>query len=390
MTNEYTESQDTNEFTESQDKTSPVSITLEACIAQLKALPHFSQVPAISGRIRNDATDFDVTEQLSFELCGQGEHLYLFIEKKESNSDWIAKQLQKIAGLRSQDVGYAGKKDRFSVSRQWFSLHLPGKGETDAAIIEQIKNELAESISILKTTRHNKKLRTGAIKSNYFKIIIKQLDGVISESSVASLRSKGFPNYYGYQRFGRDFYNLISADKLLRQQIRVRSRNKRGIYLSAARSAMFNLQLANRINSGFWDCALEGDCLMINGSQSFFNCEQIDDDVKQRMESGDIHPSGWLAGHQASQVTKQAKAVEGETVAQFEPWINGLKDFRMDSARRAYRVIPGDLTVEQVDQTTAVIEFSLPAGCFATSLLRELVNITDAQIERSAPAKQEE
>lgn len=358
-------------------------MNLDDCKKRLINAPYFNDIPQAFGKIRQQSSDFDVTEKLSFELTGEGEHLYLFVEKQDTNSDWLAKHFQRTLGLRSQDVGYAGKKDRYSVSRQWFSLHIPGKGDDDPQLFEKLADNEGQSYSILQAVRHNKKLRTGAIESNRFKIIIKDVQGQVASETLESIKAFGFPNYYGYQRFGREYANLDAAEKLFNQQIRVRSRNKRGIYLSAARSAIFNLQLVERLNSNTWDKPVDGDCLMIDGSQSFFPCEQIDNDTLERFRAGELHSSGWLPGKQTSQAAGPAKELEESVISEFEPWLNGLNDARMDSARRAYRVIPKHFDLTQVDASTLLVDFELPAGCFATSLLRELINITDEQETKS-------
>lgn len=339
-------------------------------------LPTINKTPEISGTIRQQYSDFVVTETLSFEPCGEGEHLFLYIEKQSCNTQWVADELQKYFKLRSQDIGYAGKKDRYSLSRQWFSLHLPGKeNEVEQAVIDGLNND---SYRVLKAVRHNKKLRKGVIKFNHFKIIVNQLSGVVSQSNIEMIEQRGFPNYFGYQRFGNNGNNLVNALKLFKNQIRVRSRNKKGLYLSAARSYLFNLMLAARIEQGTWEKVLSGDCISLSGSQSYFVCEQVDSEIELRLKNADIHISGLLVGSQKSQATEQALDVEQAVLGDYSEWLEGLDNARLSTARRPMRVIPQDFKLTLMSDNQLEIEFSLPAGCFATSLLRELFIIKDA------------
>lgn len=337
----------------------------------LADLPCANSAAKPKGIIRQNCADFDVTETLTFEPSGEGEHLFLYIEKSGCNTQWVADQLQRYFKLRSQDVGYAGKKDRHSISRQWFSLHLPGR-EVDLETLKQT------DFRVLKSIRHNKKLRKGVIKTNHFKIKLSQLSSSPVPTAIEEIKQNGFPNYFGYQRFGHQASNLVKAEQFFRGEIRVRSRNKRGIYLSAARSYLFNMILAERIKQSSWDQLLSGDCLMLAGSQSYFVCEQPDADTQQRLFCGDLNVSGWLAGDQPSQASLEAEAIEQSVIQAYSGWLEGLQRARVKSARRSLRVVPENFKLTPLDSNNLVIEFSLPTGSFATSLLRELFVVEDA------------
>lgn len=327
----------------------------------------------VGGVIKSSNSDFMVTEVLSFEPSGEGEHLFLQIEKDNCNTDWVAKQLQQFADLSSKDVGYAGKKDRYSVSSQWFSLHLPGK-QID---LSELQND---SFKIVKSIRHNKKLRIGSIKENQFKIIVRELTGKLNLELVSLLEQKGFPNYFGPQRFGHQFNNLHKATDLLVNGKKIKNRNTKSMVLSSARSYLFNLQLAERVSDKSWDQLIEGDCLMLNNSQSFYQLEQVNNEEAERLSSGDTHVSGWMAGKQTSNAKSKALEFETRAYDKYIDWIDGLTRLNVDSARRAMRVFPRELTVEQID-SEAVFQFSLPKGCFATSLLREFANCVDKKAQ---------
>ncbi|MCW8876427.1 MAG: tRNA pseudouridine(13) synthase TruD [Kangiellaceae bacterium] len=348
---------------------------------------HFERLPTahnferINAVIREVDDDFQVREVLSFEPSGQGEHLFLHLEKRGCNTEWLARQLQKAFGIRSKDIGYAGKKDKASLSRQWFSLHLPGKNLSQ----QEIENQLGiNGVKLIEWCRHNKKLRRGAVKRNQFRIRLREVGGNISEEAISKLTEQGFPNYFGYQRFGLKASNLVKAEKLMVDNLRVKSRDKRGLYLSAARSYIFNLILAQRVSSKTWNKPVEGDCYILNGTNSVFS-ESLSSEIKARLKSGDIHIAGWLAGRQKSRTTEQALQVESQVMLNFEDWIDGLAKHRVDSAQRSFRVFPENLAMRLFDNNQDEIElsFDLPSGVFATGLLRELFYIRDRAVERT-------
>lgn len=338
----------------------------------IKNFPTANPIPQTRGDLRTYASDFRVDEILSFQPSGEGEHLFLQIRKIDSNTDWVARQLQKKSGLTSRDIGYAGKKDRHSISTQWFSLHLPGR----TVELDELAGEGYEIISAI---RHNKKLRRGSLLENRFEIMVRNLTDKIDDSLIKTMSESGVPNYFGMQRFGFGGSNLSKADELLKGKIKIKNRNKRGIIISSARSLLFNLQLAQRVAQGSWQEYLKGDCLMLAGTQSFFKVEALLSEDKKRLEEGDLQISGWLAGKQASDSTDEAMANEQQAIAQYSDWLTGLIGLNLDSARRSFCCRPKNLKVEQQNET-AKLSFSLSKGSFATSVIRELVNVTDIQI----------
>jgi tRNA pseudouridine13 synthase len=334
--------------------------------------PTVNPFPVVRGDLRSCSSDFQVDEILSFQPSGEGEHLFLQVKKTDSNTDWVARQLQKQSGLTSRDIGYAGKKDRHSISTQWFSLHLPGR---------QIElSELAgEGYQIMTAIRHNKKLRRGSLLENKFEIILRNLTAKIDEEQLAMIGRIGVPNYFGKQRFGIGANNLIKADELLNGRIKIKNRNKRGMIISSARSLLFNLQLAQRVAENSWLTPLNGDCLMLEGTQSFFVVEVLSNQDKNRLDDGDLHISGWLPGKQGSETKGEASQKEKQPLDGYSDWLIGLTRLNLDSARRAFRCIPKNLKIEQQDDW-AKLSFSLGKGCFATSVIRELVDVQDKQI----------
>jgi len=340
----------------------------------INRFPTFNSVPEITGDLRTYASDFQVDEVLSFKPSGEGEHLFLQVKKTDCNTEWVARQLQKKSGLTSRDIGYAGKKDRHSVSTQWFSLHLPGKQIDLSDLVD-------DEYEIIDTVRHNKKLRTGSLLENKFEIIIRNLSAKIDHHLVDEIIEKGVPNYFGIQRFGFEANNLIKADELLNNRIKIKNRNKRGLIISSARSLLFNLQLALRVTENSWLNPIKGDCLMLDLSQSFFVVDEPSDDDRERLKNKDLHICGWLAGKQMSEAKYMAQEKEHIVIKDYSGWLSGLEKLNLDSARRAFRCIPKNLKVEQND-AQAKLTFSLAKGCYATSLIRELVKVKDLAVRK--------
>ena len=112
---------------------------------------------------------FDVTEDLGFDLSDDGEHDFLWIEKRDANTAWVARQLARHAGVSARDVGYAGLKDRQAVTTQWFSIHLPGRSDPDWAALDE------PQIQVLECTRNRRKLRRGVHRANRFRLRLRSL-----------------------------------------------------------------------------------------------------------------------------------------------------------------------------------------------------------------------
>lgn len=341
---------------------------------KLSRLARHLEKPTVTAQIRSTPEDFRVEEQLSFQPSGSGEHLFLQIKKSNANTDWIAKQLQKTFALTSRELGYAGKKDRHAVSTQWFSLHLPGK-EVDLDKLSAI-NMMGGKLKVISAVRHNKKLKIGSLKGNKFEIVLRQLSEPISQERIEKIQTHGVPNYFGSQRFGFDANNLRLADQYFTQQAAIKNRNLRGLVISSARSLLFNLILSKRIEDGSWCRAVPGDCLMLNASQSFFLLDGDPANEQSRIDSGDIHVSGLLPGREKSDASLAAEEFEAQVIRQFPKWTEAFYRLNLSTSRRAFRCMPNDLVVEQ-EKGRATLKFSLNKGCYATSVIRELVKATD-------------
>ncbi len=296
--------------------------------------------PAGTGVIRSRPEDFRVFEIPGHDLSGCGEHVYLKIRKTGANTAWVAARIAGFAGIRPADIGYAGRKDRFAVTEQWFSCYLPGKNTLDWEKLD------VEGVTLLEVGRHGKKLRKGDLAGNRFEITVRDIDDTANmENRLSRIRDSGTPNYFGEQRFGRDLANLECADRLLKGG-RVPRRN-RDIYLSAARSYMFNHYVSHRIRTCGWDD--------ISG-----------------MDEGPLYG-----------MSRDPRPGESDLPAECRGWCEGLQSLRVKTGSRNMRVRSRDLQWRFKDNDLE-LSFTLPPGSFATSLLREVVNYSTADRKNHA------
>jgi len=323
--------------------------------------------PSSSGVIKTEPDDFIVEEILSFTPEGSGEHAFLHIEKVGENTEYVARLLARHAGVRQRDVSYAGMKDRHGRTRQWFSVWLPGKDDPDWLALE------SDHLKILETTRHARKLKRGILAGNRFTLLIRNWQGdreVVSQQ-LQQIQQHGFPNYFGEQRFGHQGRNLEKALAMF-QGSKVK-RELRAIYLSAARSYLFNLILSERVQTGTWNQAMRGDAFKLNHSNSHFQSEVITPDLLERLNSGDIHPTGALWGRGESGARHEVEALEQRIIQNQTILAEGLLKEGLESDRRALRVKAEHLTWALTDDNDLQLSFKLPAGSYATALLREIL-----------------
>jgi len=329
--------------------------------------------PQFHALFKQNPEDFQVKEVLSFEIEGEGTHAYLYVKKTNNNTQWLAKQLANFAGIPVRDVGYAGLKDRHAVTCQWFSINLEGITEPDW---EQLD---IEGVEIKQVTYHRRKLKTGAIAYNKFIILLK---GIAPESTevlvqkLEQIKTQGVPNYFGSQRFGIDHNNLTAAKNWFSGVRKVKRRDEKSIYISAARSMLFNQLLSQRINQYGWNQLVEGEVMMLDGSHAVFKTESLDDELHRRFQSIDIHPTTCLWGKGEPSSSGILKQLE-QTIPEYYPaWCKALENKGLNQERRSIRLIPQELEYEFLaDNQQLQLNFNLFSGSYATALLRELIEI---------------
>lgn len=335
-----------------------------------KTLAYLFGQPEVTGNLRTKMEDFKVFEQLPFEPCGEGEHLFIHIRKTGANTVFVARELAKYFSVKENLVSYAGLKDRFAFTEQWFGVHLPGKQTFDLTDLQ------IEGVEVLASKRHNKKLRIGALTGNLFELTLRE---VSAPQELArrwqAVCEHGVPNYFGEQRFGINGGNLERALALFGGQ-KVKDKKKRGMYLSAARSHIFNAVVSARIENDTFDKGVAGDVMMLAGTQSIFLASEVDQTIIDRLHEKDIDITAPMWGAGELKTEGEARAIEQAICDQYPEFCLGLPKFGLKQERRKARLQISSTKIEIVD-STVTLQFSLTAGSYATTVLRELLSYQD-------------
>ena len=323
--------------------------------------------PKQTALLKAECADFVVKEQLGYDMSGDGEFVAVKVRKTDCNTLFVGEQLAKFAGISARNMSYAGLKDRKAVTEQWFSLQMPGQPTPDFSQFS------LEGVEILEVTRHQRKIRIGSLQGNHFEILLRNAEETDElKVRLDFLAKNGFPNYFTEQRFGRDGNNLTQALRWANGEIKVKDRHKRSFYLSAARSEIFNLIVSKRMELNLAQYILVGDVLQLNGSHSWFVVDESEDlaQLQQRLAQQDVLLTAPLIGEEE----KSAVDFEHEIFAQHQALFALMRQERMKAARRPILMQPQQFQW-QFEPNGLRLQFDLPAGSYATALIRELVNV---------------
>lgn len=340
-------------------------------------------LPKTGGQLGRDPEHFRVSEVPLYEATGTGDHLYLFVEKRGMTTPELVGVLARAARVRERDIGHAGLKDKHAITEQWLSLPASA-GDPEGW-------ELPEGVKILAASRHANKLRTGHLKGNHFCITLTDVpeNGLSRARSILErLVTRGLYNYFGEQRFGRGGSNVERAMRWLDQsggKNRKKERFYSKLYPSVLQSEVFNRYLTRRNARGL-STLIQGEVVRLSGTGSHF---VVDDPGAEqpRLDAADLVLTGPMFGPKAKAASGDALALELEALSAL-----GLGDAQL---ARLARFAPGtrrDLVVpvEQASVTspregTLELQFFLPAGSYATQLIREFTGSPWCQ-ERSDAA----
>ncbi|MBK8481445.1 MAG: tRNA pseudouridine(13) synthase TruD [Proteobacteria bacterium] len=341
------------------------------------ALLSFAETPRLcadlagTGGAPIDPEDFCVEELPAYAAAGSGDHVFVWLEKRELTT-WRAIELISAAlGLDPAQAGYAGLKDRHAVTRQWISF----SGADPAALLALRLPGLA----VLQAERHAHKLRTGHLRGNRFQIVLRGVGdeaALRAECVLARLARLGLPNYYGPQRFGASGDNAELAREALQQGRRPhRDKRRRRLLISALQSQLFNEVLAARLRDGLLHRVLDGDVLQRSGGRATF----ISDDAvadQARLDAAELTTTGPICG------PRMARGPAGSAGRRWEDGVlapHGVEpeDFALwgrlaRGGRRPLTVEVGEPTAELIAAGALRLGFTLPAGSYATVLLREV------------------
>lgn len=327
--------------------------------------------PVCSALVRATPEDFQVDERMTQDFDGSGEHLCVLIRKRNQNTRWLAAQIAEQLQLPEFAVGYCGLKDRRAVTTQWFSIHLPEQGAagrtspdgqkvSDKRLLQGLH---LDQCQILTAQRHGKKLRRGMHSGNRFKLRLRDVAGdrVAVDRRLEDIAS-GVPNYFGEQRFGIDGQNLVQADTLLRKP-RVRGGGRNGIYLSAARSYLFNTILAARVEQDCW----AGPLLEEDLPEAPVSEAGASDPASKTQR-----PDGALWGRGRAPVPPEVARFEKQALLDWGDWLSSLEHCGLRQERRDLVLVPQNFDYHWQGEDL-VLNFDLPVGAYATALLRELL-----------------
>ncbi|HAU1295995.1 TPA: tRNA pseudouridine(13) synthase TruD [Legionella pneumophila] len=330
--------------------------------------PRAYGIPNSTATFKLCPEDFQVNELFEGQFSGEGEHIVLKIEKKGLTTEQVIKSLASLINKPIKLISYAGLKDKQALTTQWLSIHAPGE------VIEGIETLEAPGWKILECTRHNKKLRPGFLSGNHFTITLRNVSNETDLiHRIEQIKLKGVPNYFGEQRFGRDGGNLIKAEEILVQGRKVKDRFLKGMYFSAARSWLYNLILSRRVKESSWNLPLLGDVIQLVGSNSVFvNDKSMDEQLIERISERDVSPASPLPGKSKNLVNGKALQIINEVYAEWSAWLDGLEKNGLEEAWRA-NILYAEQIEYRINQGTVELSFVLPAGAYATVVLRELV-----------------
>jgi tRNA pseudouridine13 synthase len=347
-----------------------------------------ADLPGLGGQIKTIPADFEVEEIPAYEPSGSGDFLYLWIEKEAMGAEYFVRQIARRLDLPVGEVGTAGLKDRQAVTRQMVSV--PAQAE------ERLKDLEGDGIRLLHVSRHGNKLKPGHLHGNRFRILIRQIAQEVSDRLpplLERLRQSGLPNFYGPQRFGRDHETLQLGMALLRREAEKADGNAkrrcgpflRKLALSAAQAALFNLYLARRLEEGLLRKVLEGDVMARWPFGGMFVAEDVARE-QQRFEERDIVSAGPIFGRKTFPARGEAAAREALVLAaaQLTPASFAGLGKLVQGTRRHNLIYVEDLAAS-VEEEGVRLTFTLPAGSYATVLLRELMKSSIADRADEVP-----
>ncbi len=338
-------------------------------------LPYLTaKIAGVRGVLRARPEDFRVEEIPAYLPSGEGEHVYLTVEKTGTTTKRAAELLARALGADPRDVGWAGMKDRHAVTVQTLSF-----ARVDPAAAERVE---VEGVRVLSVARHRNKLRVGHLHGNRFVLRLTEVSDPEAlarcEAIAAELRASGAPNYYGEQRFGREGDNAARGRQWLKGEARPpRDHFERRMLASSVQSELFNAVLARRVSDGALTRYLDGDLAVRHPTGGPWAVDPAE--AQGLYDSHAASPTGPMFGAAMKAPTGAVAAIEGDVLAASGLSLDDLARAGdlAQGARRALRVLVDDLTVEPDGEGALRFAFTLPAGGYATVVLREFRKTDD-------------
>jgi tRNA pseudouridine13 synthase len=334
------------------------------------SLPYITKdLPGIGGKIRQQSSHFVVEEIPLYDPQGIGNHLYVNITKENLTTREVQLRLADLFEVKPEEVGKAGLKDKYAVTTQTFSVLFNDRASPDE-IIPIIEDNIPVRVNWAKY--HNNKIRAGHLLGNRFTILITEVEGSSEEvKSIAErINEIGLPNFYGVQRTGREGENVYQGWLLLKKKKRLGNRWLRKYLLSSYQSYLCNRYLVKRIEKGLFTKILPGDIAKKHETGGLFWVEDLELD-QQRFYSKEISFTAPMFGYKMSKPKDESLALEEEILTEMDIDIQEFRAQRVKGTRRIGRVLPEITVSDHIDGVQ--LDFSLPKGGFATTLLREFM-----------------
>lgn len=328
------------------------------------------------GTLKVEPEDFVVEEIPAYEPSGEGEHIFLWIEKRNRSSTELMQHLEQRLRASRFEIGTAGMKDKRAVTRQWVSV--PARCGPDVRRID------TREIRVLRESRHGNKLKTGHLRGNRFEIVVRDVPEsalTTAETIAARLRDDGMPNYYGAQRFGnggetlRLGFELLTGTKTKKDVPSKKRRFLVRLAISAAQSTLFNECLERRLVAGHLRTVFDGDALQKADSGAPFLARSAAEE-QPRLDAGGIVLTGPMFGHRMLWPKGEPGERERELLMESGLVVENFAHFNKlaTGTRRPYVVPLGSLEIEPVDATSLRFRFDLPSGVYATEALAEFID----------------
>jgi tRNA pseudouridine13 synthase len=332
-------------------------------------LPYLTTTPPIHGVLKSTPEDFEVEEVPAYSPSGSGDHVFAWIEKRGVSTKDAVRRLCSALGVDSSGAGWAGLKDKHAVTRQWISL----TGTTP----EAVRGVQLDEVRVLEAAAHGHKLRTGHLRANRFSIRIREFDVARIDdvrSSLKQIETHGLPNFYGEQRFGRDGDNADRAAEWVRGNARApKNRFRRKLEISALQSELFNRAVALRVQTSTLGKVSKGDVVKKHDTGGLFVVEDSEE-VQARADAWELSATGPMFG-------AKMRSPEGEPFERERALLDAA-DLTPDHFARWKRIAPGSRRLVRVpvanvacsvSDRTLQLDFTLPAGSYATILTREIL-----------------
>jgi tRNA pseudouridine13 synthase len=333
-------------------------------------LPYLTEsIDPIDATFRSSPEDFEVEEVPAYLPSGSGEHVLAFVEKRGLTTPEAVRALCEQIGADPNAAGWAGLKDKHAVSRQWISF--------SGASPEALLRASTEGVRVLQAGLHPHRLRTGHLRANRFRIRLRGVPPARIDDLHAVLNrieTQGLPNYYGEQRFGRDRDNARRALAWIVGNARPpRSGFQRKLEVSALQSELFNRFVAERVRGSSLGLALAGDLMKKHDTGGLFVVSDREE-AQRRVDAWEISPTGPIFGAKMRWPEGEARAREqalleqvGLSPAHLARWK------RIAPGTRRFVRVPVGKIARNVGEDAVDLDFTLPAGSYATILIREIV-----------------